>query len=135
MADTEGTKGVDVKTQLLKLKVKCDSLGVTYPRHFCVDDCCAQRNTILSIFPNATVTQDLKHLINRLVEKLSKGSKYYGAATIELHDVFTNGKITVESRNGKLYKIPAPLDEGGLIWGRLQRWKARYNVMAKDGLF
>lgn len=85
---------------------------------------------INSVFPapvtntNGTVVlQDIKHLINRLLEECSKQSSLYARWSIELHGVFTNygHKINVVSRNGNIYTVSAPLESGNVIWNRLNQ--------------
>ncbi len=46
-----------------------------WPTLVCIDDCCAFRNSVKrALGPDADVTQDAKHLINRIVEGCSKRS-------------------------------------------------------------
>ena len=63
------------------------------------------------MFPDAIVTQDLKHLINRLVTELKKTSQSYGVACAMLHSAFTSNSIWVRSRNGNAYEVPGRLPD------------------------
>lgn len=106
------TKGpTDLKDGLLAIKAKCDRLLTAYPTHFSVDDCCQSAPTIKSVFPDAIVLQDAKHLINRMVGQLSKSSHAYGAACTMLHGAIMGGKIYVRSRNGENREIDGPLPD------------------------
>ena len=58
----------------------------------------------------ARVTQDIKHLVNRMIEKLSKGRNQYGQMCIDLHAAITGGQeITVVDRTGHARRLKAPL--------------------------
>jgi hypothetical protein len=95
----------------LAIKAKCDRLGTAYPTYFSVDDCCQSAPTIKSVFKDAIVLQDAKHLINRMVGQLSKSSPSYGAACAMFHGAIMGGKIYVRSRNGDNREIDGPLPD------------------------
>ena len=78
------------------LRDRCDKTGQKYPTYFCVDNCCAEKDNIQSIFRSKIkqgdrsqsipeVTQDGKHLINRNIETCSTKSSLYAKFTKDLH--------------------------------------------------
>jgi hypothetical protein len=69
---TKESKSADVIDGLTKIKKRCDANNWTYPKYFVVDDCCASRKTVNQVFPEAQVRQDMKHLLNRILECVSK---------------------------------------------------------------
>ena len=87
---------------------------------------------INEVFPDAVVLQDVKHLVNRLVEKLSKKSDAYGAACKSLHHVICGGTTTVRSRTNELCKIDAKLLEPDIILRNLNNWVNEYKLVAPD---
>lgn len=54
------------------LKRKCDKNEQEYPKFFNVDNAPMWNDIIKKIFPNSEVLQDIKHLINRMMEATSK---------------------------------------------------------------
>jgi len=81
---------LELKDILNELKERCNNKKWPFPKYFYVDNADQVQKCIKSIFPDAAVLQDLKHLINRLVECLSKGSKSYTSFSMELHSAFTS---------------------------------------------
>jgi hypothetical protein len=69
---TVESKKEDTIALLSNIKKRCDKNQWTYPKYVVVDDCCSSRNTINKVFPEANVRQDMKHLINRILECTSK---------------------------------------------------------------
>ena len=69
-----------MKEALLKIKEKCIRLGTPFPEWICVDNVRNDENTVHEVFPLCKVVQDVKHLINRVVENLSKKSEVYAIA-------------------------------------------------------
>ena len=63
----------DLETLLNALKARCTRLGVAFPRYFFVDNAEAYEGIIKSVMgENVVVLQDIKHLINRILETVSK---------------------------------------------------------------
>jgi hypothetical protein len=107
---TKSTGRDEVSKMLVGLKQRCDDRGAPYPSWFCVDDVRAQEKTIKDVFPNAIVVQDVKHLINRLIEQLCKTHSLYGRICEKLHGaVGGDGKQSVVDRNGKTREVPRML--------------------------
>jgi hypothetical protein len=103
---TKSTGKDEVKDMLFRLKRKCDDRGAPYPTWFCVDDVRAQEKTIKDVFPNADVVQDVKHLVNRLVEQLCKSHPLYGRICEKIHGaVGGDGKQSVIDRNGQSREV------------------------------
>jgi hypothetical protein len=125
-SNTQGTKGKDIQDGLRAIKSKCERLNVPYPCCFWVDDCCKMRKTIEEVFPNSVTRQDIKHIINRIVEQLSKKSACYGDACRKLHSVVVGGEMSVIDRTGQLRAVPQLLDHRDIIIGRLREWEAQY---------
>ena len=126
-ADTKGTGGEEVRVALRHVKHRCARLGRPYARHVTTDDCCAHRIYIQKELPDALVYQDVKHLFNRVIEKMSKQSVLYGDACRKLHGTLTGPSMTVTSRNGKLYdvagkRLPAPAQLANLC-GWVENYK------------
>ena len=86
------------------------------------------------MFPDCEVLQDIKHLINRIVEKLSKRSDAYGAACKALHEVVGGGaaKMSVRSRNGNLYQIERQLADPATMERKLDEWLAEYRALDQE---
>ena len=98
---------------------------------FC-DNAMSWEVTIKSVFPNAKVGQDGKHLVNRLVECCSKTHPLYGEFTADLHAAFFGKEtIPVYSRDGQVYKIPARLDHPEVIITRVERKIAAYKLISQ----
>ncbi len=60
---------------------------------------------IQSELPNTRVGQDLKHLLNRIVQVLSVRCPLYADACKKLHGIFVQPSITVKSRNGTFAQV------------------------------
>lgn len=73
---TKESKSADVIDGLTQIKKRCDKNNWPYPTYVVVDDCCSSRKTINQVFPEAQVRQDIKHLINRILECVSKVNCY-----------------------------------------------------------
>jgi hypothetical protein len=69
-------------------------MRVPFPMMFFVDNAASLEKIIKSVFSEARVLQDVKHLVNRLIEKMSKNSDAYYAISQELHGAFT-GEYTL----------------------------------------
>lgn len=75
---TRSTGGGEMKELLKAIKDKCDRLHCEYPKYFCDDDVLHHTNTITAIFPEAAVSQDIKHCLDRLINETSTASPLYG---------------------------------------------------------
>ena len=94
-----------------------------------MDNCCQVKNAIHEVFNERdssgklliNVCQDLKHLINRPLEHVKKDRPLYHKFIADMHGATTNvgKKRSIQSRNGTWCNVPAPLDEGEVIWKRL----------------
>ena len=98
------------------MKAKCDRLGQPYPENIVVDDCCQFAPGAKKIFPDITVVQDCKHVINRCVDCLSKSHPLYTEFSKQFHGSFKNPDIPVKGRDGRFYSIPAKLPAGNDIY-------------------
>jgi hypothetical protein len=133
MWETVGTGAEDVKSMLVDIKKKCDRLGCSYPIVFNVDDAPAMEKTIKSIFPDARVTQDIKHLVNRMVEKLSKMRPLYGQMCIDLHQAITGSQeVSVIDRTGKARRVRAPLPSRETMKENLNRVVNNYKRLDSE---
>lgn len=121
---------VYIRSILNELRERCIRLNVPLekrPKYFYVDNAVHMRGVIHEYFPESEVYQDVKHLINRLIEHTSKQSSLYVEFSKDFHGVFTKHKITVESRvSGNTHKIPAPLSDSQEIVRDLQALIDRY---------
>jgi hypothetical protein len=104
------------------VKSKCDILGSQHPQFITVDDCCGMRQTIQKVFPCSEVLLDAKHMINRVVEKLSKHSPAYGAVTKSLHLYVCGGTSPVSSRNGSICYVDSRLPDPDSMIRAVDRW-------------
>jgi hypothetical protein len=112
---------------LQSLKERCDRLAVPYPQYFTCDDAKAWEKTIHKVFPDAEVLQDIKHLINRMIEVIGVSVDGSAQFSIDLHTAFTGtNKIPVRSRTGKVHMVEAPLDHGKTIIERCETLIAQY---------
>jgi hypothetical protein len=91
-----------VKDQLLQIKKKCIDTKMPFPRYVTVDDCCQSRHMVHEVFPEATVTQDIRHLVSRIIEQCSKSSDLYTQFAKNAHKAITGDKKIIRSRNGKV---------------------------------
>jgi hypothetical protein len=103
----------------------------TKPKYICVDNCCQVRKSIYKIYedynkdnntaiPMPTVSLDVKHLINRLLECCNNRSTNYQKFCQAIHAaVVGTNKIEKLLSNGKQVQVKQPLDTGTKIWERL----------------
>jgi hypothetical protein len=113
--------------QLQALKERCDRLAVPYPQFFTCDDAKAWEKTIHKVFPDAKVLQDIKHLINRMIEVIGVSVDGSAQFSIDMHTAFTGtNMIPVRSRTGKVHMVEAPLDDGKTIINRCKKLIADY---------
>ena len=132
IADCKGTSHQEMLPHLQRLLKRCDDNSISYPHTWIVDNCCEGRNFIRSLVPGANVYQDAKHIINRLIENLSKSGErrqLYDALCREIHGVFGAQEINVMSRTKKTYFIPGRLPEGSTMWANLNEIVSRYKAM------
>ena len=61
-----------VEKQLEAYKKFCDKYQIPYPKYITVDDSVQSAKMLKGIFPDILVRQDIKHVVNRLVEQMSK---------------------------------------------------------------
>jgi len=116
--------------QLKALKARCDRLQVAYPNYFTCDDAKAWEKTIHSVFPDAIILQDIKHLINRLIELVGVTAEGVSQFSIDLHAAFTGTiEVPVRSRTTKVHMIAAPLDEPKTIIDRCENLIKRYRAI------
>jgi hypothetical protein len=108
-SEVKGTTGKDMQVGFKAIKAKCDRLNVAHPTTCCVDDCCAQRNIIQDVFPKMLVVQDLKHLVNRMINNVSVTHVLYGDFCKKLHGALVGDNITVQTRNGAFVEIAGRL--------------------------
>jgi len=118
-----------IKAELLKLKARCDRMGVPYPKYFVCDDAGAWEKVVLSVFEDAEVKQDTKHLINRPVEIL--GTVCEGAAefSVAFHGAFTASEVPVRSRTGKVHMFDGPLDPPEVIIQKAEKVIRQYELV------
>jgi len=101
---------VAIKSILNVSKTRSDRLNSPYPRVIFTDNAGAQENAIKSVFPGCRVGQDLKHVINRVIDHCSKGHTLYGSFCQHFHGALAGtSKVPVQSRNGKWYEVSSPL--------------------------
>jgi hypothetical protein len=119
--------------ELKNIKCRCDRHNWSYPQYIICDNAAAYVKTVRKVFPNARIGQDLKHLINRPLETLSKGKEGSAEFFIDFHRAFNTGaKIVVKSRNGKVYKFDAPLDKPELMIERANKVISNYSAIYPD---
>ena len=100
----------DADTKFLKQVVenalqKCNQKKQKFPKYFCTDNCCNDRNAILEVYKKFNskeedfpiICLDLKHFINRFLEQCSQRSSLYSMFSKELHSAVT-GKLEDEMR-------------------------------------
>lgn len=118
---TKSENAVVIKDQLRIIKRRSERLQVAYSKIVCVDDAAAWDVTIRSVFPDIRVMQDIKHLINRIVETVGTYKEGAAAFSMKLHEAFTTkNKVMVRSRNGAMRdNVPAPLDPPAEIIRRI----------------
>jgi hypothetical protein len=117
-------------TRILEnMKEKCKKLGCPFPLYFCTDNTNAWADTINKVFPNARVCQDIKHLINRIVEKTAKSSAYYSNFAKEVHGAFCDPDTTVTDRNGKVWVVAGLLKPPAEIIRLLEQIKNNYRIL------
>ena len=129
--ESEGETKKTIVAGLKKIKDRCERLGVPYPQFFTCDNVHAWEVTIKSVFPDAIVLQDLKHLINRCIEAVGTGKEGAAEFSVSFHGAFTAKKnFVVKSRTGVQHYIDAPLPSGQFILeaaeGVVQNFKANY---------
>ena len=81
------------------------------------------------MFPAVAVRQDIKHIINRVVEQLSKKSEVYGDACRKLHAAVVGGDTSVIDRAGQLRKVAKLLDHRDVIISRMLEWELQYKTI------
>jgi hypothetical protein len=126
---------VNVKTILTAMKVRCDRLNCPYPLYITCDNAKAWEKTIHDIFPGATVLQDVKHLINRIIEKTKKANRFYSVFGEEIHKCFFENDVTVVSRNKKVYKVKGKFKPPNEIIRCMQNIIEDYRAKSEGDLF
>ena len=114
----------DMEKCLNSLKDRCDKLRTPYPNYFYVDNVQTWENTVKSVFgDDVSVLQDIKHLINRILECASKQHDLYGQLNKDLHGAFTigDGQMPKQTRSGKTLYSKAPLRSPEMICQELER--------------
>ena len=94
-----------------------------------MDNVRSDHNIIHEVFPGADVIQDVKHMINRIVETMSKKSEVYGAACEKLHEKVVGSKINVRSRTGKVHEIPGRLPDAADMVKGLEHFETEYKAL------
>ena len=120
--------------QLLRsIKARCDKHGWPYPQVIFTDNAIAHEKSIKSVFPDIRVAQDLKHLINRPLEFISKSHPFSGDFSRSFHGAFTMSvEKNVQSRNLNWYKVPGPLDSPEVIIKRVDSVISDYHKNYSD---
>lgn len=119
-----------VHKQLLNIKEKCARQKIPEPTDITVDDCCQFAPGVRKIFPNIRVCQDIKHVINRCIDCLSKNHALYSIFSQQFHGAFKNPDIPVKGRDGKFYSVPNKLPPGTEILSRLEKLIEEYKEVA-----
>lgn len=101
----------------------CEQYNLPLPKFAATDDCCGTRGLFESAFGNHSITvcQDIKHLINRLIEKMAKSSDLYDLVTTNLHGAFTKDKSPVRFTDGSFDNIPSILPHANVIIERIEK--------------
>jgi hypothetical protein len=109
---SKGETSAMLTGMLLEVKERCERLRITYPTVIFTDNAAAQEAYINRVFPDCKVGQDLKHLINRTLEFVTRTNNHYGAFCKDFHQAFTlSTKQLVTSRNGEKYYVNGRLDD------------------------
>lgn len=90
----------------------CEISNAAYASVVFTDNAAAHETCIKSVLPGCKVGQDLKHLINRVLENCSKNHPLYAQFCKNFHGALVGcSKVPAQSRNGKVYYVPEPLKE------------------------
>lgn len=119
---SKGETAVMMESMLRKVKERCDRHRLSYPDAIFTDYANAHEACIKRIFPDCKVGQDLKHLINRPLEFVSRSHQHYGAFCKAFHQAFTQSSPQIaRSRNGGLYNVAGLLDTAPMIIDRVDK--------------
>jgi len=128
-----------VMLQLTQYLDKCANKELIMPKYVTVDDCCTMRDSIEKTFAafdqTVVVLQDVKHLINRLIEQLLKTHKEYTSCCSEIHRAIVGSKQPFQSSNGKSIMYPSKLDNGDVIIRRVNGVIAHFYKEGWGGVF
>jgi hypothetical protein len=116
MSDAHRESGGAITDLLTEGKRLCDINNTQHPQVIFTDNAQAQESIIKCVFPGCRVAQDLKHLINRLIETCPKNHALYGQFCKNLHSAFTSdAKVPALSRSGRWHMVVPPLKPPSII--------------------